>query len=163
VRAALVRSIPQWVHVLAGALCGLDLLTAANLRGNEPFRAWAALLVPFGSGLHVAPHCKPAKGAQRSRGTSVDAAVAIAGWAFSICLALATSEAAERAAAAAAGAADVSAARCRAAAAGAWCCAIGATASDACDALALILNGRALKARGATPQRSTQAATASER
>ena len=141
-----MRSIPQWAHVVAGALCGINLFTAANLRGNETWDAWAALLAPFGSGINLAPRVLSPSGAQR-RGTSADAAVAVAGWAFSITLALATSEAAERAAAAAAGGADVIAALLGAAAAGVWCCAIGATASDACDALALIFNGRALKVR----------------
>ena len=145
----------QWTHVLAGALCGVNLFTAANLRGNEPWSAWLALLAPFGSGVQLAPRVLAPLGAQR-RGTFADAAVAIAGWAFSVSLALATSEAAERATEAAAGSKNVSATLLVAAAAGAWCCAIGATASDACDALALIWNGRALKVRRAAAQRKVR-------
>ena len=139
----------------AGALCGINLCTAANLRGNEPWAAWAALLAPFGSGLALAPRVAHAEGAQSRRGTAADAAVAAAGWIFSLCLAAAASEAAERAAAAAAGATEALAVVLGAAACGAWACAIGATASDARDALALIINGRALKVRA--PRRTAAA------
>lgn len=125
----------------------MPLLSAANLLGNQQLRAWAALLKPFGSGLALAPCVVPPVGAGRHGGSAADAAVAAAGWAFSVCLALAVTEASERNHAAGSAGDALHAALLSSAAAAAWIVALGATASDARDVLALLWNGSKLQAR----------------
>lgn len=139
--------MPQWSHIACGALCGTNLLTAANLRGGLSASQWAAALRPFGGGAALTPHVAARKPAGSC---ATDAVTAAAGLAFSVALAAAASAHAERAAD---GSAD-SMLRA-AAAAGAWICALGALASDGADVSKLLLRGGRLQVRSATAAATT--------
>ena len=129
----------QWSHIACGALCGINLLTAANLRGGLSASQWAAALLPFSGGGALTPHVAARKPAGSC---AADAVTAAAGLACSVALAAAASAQAERAAEGG----GVAMLRV-AAAAGAWICALGALASDGADVAQLLLRGGRLQVR----------------
>ena len=137
-------ALPQWSHVVCGALCGTTQCTTANLRGGLSASQWAAALRPFGGGGASTPHVAARKAAGSC---TADALTAAAGLAFSVALAAAASAHAERAAN---GSADLM--RRAAAASGAWICALGALASDGADVAQLLLRGGRLQVRFAPAQ-----------